>query len=127
MALDELKTRSVVFVNARQEAGINEIYDPDAGSFMFQVFIHNQFPYTEEGAWLFPTFAEARSFAAQTFQGEWEMLLWDKDIKRPCSEGGGGCGSGGSCGTGGGCGSSGGGCGSSGGGCGSEGGGCGSA
>jgi hypothetical protein len=115
LALDESLTPRTVFANGRKEGGINFVYDPLVRSEIYQVFIHNLLPYTEEKSWSFATFSEARSFAAKYFSEGWEMLSWDGALKRKCAEGGGSCGEG-SCGT------SGGGC--STGSCGTEGGGC---
>ena len=109
LALQEDQARSVVFVNARDEGGINAVFDPHANREIYQVFIHKQFPYTELGAWEFDTFAAARSFAAGKFAQEWEMLIWDKAIERPCEKGEGPCNGGhGNCAT---CATNGGGCG----------------
>lgn len=114
LALDETKAQSVVFVNGREEAGINAVFDPHANGEIYQVFIHRLFPYEEVGSWEFDNFAAARGFAATRFAREWEMLVWDKPIDRPCEKGescGGGhgtcvtCASGGGCGPTGACGS----------------------
>ncbi len=119
MAMDEDLSRRVVLVRAQHEAGINVVYDQSADQEKFQVFIHGTLPYREIAAWEFDSFSAARSFAAQEFKTDWEMLVWEGKIKRPCEEGGhecgsnsGGCSSGGGCSTGG-CatdGASGGGC-----------------
>lgn len=98
MALEEKEIHRVTFVTAREEGGINSIYDPDANSFAYQVFIHIRLPYCSAQEWIFPTFAEARSFAARKFDVDWELLAWDQNVKRPCADGGTECGSG-SCAT----------------------------
>jgi hypothetical protein len=91
--LKEADVQRVVFVNSREEGGINFIYDPMAEKELCQVFIHSLLPYREKASWEFPTFAAARSFASKQF-ADWEMLAWDLKTKRPCEEGGKECGSG---------------------------------
>jgi len=98
MSLDEEDVHRVSFVNPREEAGINAVYDPEVSGFVYQVFIHNRFPYLSRETREFSTFAEARSHAAKAFSTDWEMLAWDQKTKRPCEEGGYECGSG-SCAT----------------------------
>lgn len=114
LALQESTTQSIVFVNSREEGGINALFDPCANKEIYQVFIHKLFPYQEVSAWEFDSFTAARSFAAKQFAQDWEMLVWDKAIERPCEKGescGGGhgtcvtCASGGGCGPTGACGS----------------------
>lgn len=85
-----------VFVSAREEGGINVVYDPDLDQEIYQVFIHNRFPYEDIESKEFPSFEEARTYAAQRFDDEsWDLLLWNMKTNRPC-EGGEGksCGSG---------------------------------
>lgn len=94
MALNEEQTSRVVFVNPREEGGINAIYDPSLSKFVYQVFIHNRFPYKCKEAAEFERFEEARSFASKRFAQDWEMLEWGGEIKRPCADGGAECGSG---------------------------------
>lgn len=98
MALDETLMQRTVFVNGREEGGINAIYDPALEGFAYQVFIHNRFPFVDIERQEFPSFAEARSYAAKRFGEGWEMLSWDQTVKRPCADGGTECGSG-SCAT----------------------------
>ncbi len=123
LALDENSMHRSVFSNARNEAGINTVYDPDSQKEQFQVFIHNLLPYKEIQSWIFDTFSEARLFAAKTFATDWDLHIWDFTLRRKCgsTEDGASCGSGGGCSSGS-CSSGGGGCGtstsgSSGGGC----------
>jgi hypothetical protein len=105
MALEEDAVHRTVFVRAREEGGINFVYDPERGENSYQVFIHRRFPYSTVSSWEFPSFAAARSFAAEQFKSEWELLVWDMQVKRPCADGGTECGSGtcAQCSTGGGC------------------------
>ncbi len=93
MALRADETHRVVFVNGRNEGGINSIYDPVSDSESFQVFIHTQLPYNEIERHEFARFEEARSHASRIFK-DWEMLVWDLKTRRPCEEGGRECGSG---------------------------------
>ena len=111
MALSEDDMHRVAFINGRDEAGINSVYNPENLSWNYQVFIHKELPYRTAAFWDFDDFAAARRFAADTFSGPWEFLAWDQKPTRPCENGGGSCGSG-SCGSK--DGSSAGGCGSSG-------------
>ena len=119
MALSEDELHSVVFVQGRDEGGINVVFDPMAGKDLFQVFIHKKFPLVDVSSWEFDTFGAARSYASKVFS-DWEMAQWDFKVRRKCADGGGSCGDG-TCAPGGSCGTSGGGCGttdgSSGGGC----------
>ncbi|MBS1983705.1 MAG: hypothetical protein JST16_05985 [Bdellovibrionales bacterium] len=94
MALSENEVHRVTFVSSREEGGINAVYDPEQDKFLFQVFIHNRFPYTHKDLWEFESFAEARSFAARHFDQDWELLAWDQKVSRPCADGGTECGSG---------------------------------
>lgn len=93
MALDENAIHGVTLVSAREEAGINTIYDPLMDRELYQVFIHSRFPYENTLSKTFDTFAEARSYAAQTFKEGWELLSWNFKTKRPCEEEGVECGS----------------------------------
>lgn len=99
MALDENAIDRTVFSNARNEAGINLVYDPELNQDLYQVFIHNLLPYREISSSVFKTFNEARSFAANTFSKGWEMHYWDFTLRRKCgtAEDGISCGSGGGC------------------------------
>ena len=93
MALKPEEMHRVVFVNGRNEGGINSVWDPSNSSEVFQVFIHTQLPYNEIEHHEFARFEEARSHASRTFK-DWEMLTWDLKTRRPCEEGGKECGSG---------------------------------
>jgi len=93
MALKPEEMHRVVFVNGRNEGGINSVWDPANSSEVFQVFIHSQLPYNEIERHEFARFEEARSQASRTFK-DWEMLTWDLKTRRPCEEGGKECGSG---------------------------------
>jgi len=84
MSLEEDSAMRTVFVNAENEGGINTIYDPKSDSELYQVFIHNNFPLVTENSWVFPTYEAARSFAAERFNQDWEMLSWDGAIHRKC-------------------------------------------
>jgi hypothetical protein len=84
MALDEKKAERSVFLSDRKEAGFNAVYDPQTSSFLYQVFIHKSFPYTELNSWEFDSFEQARSFAASYFATNWEMLFWNGELNRPC-------------------------------------------
>ncbi len=106
MALNAEEIHRVVFVRAREEGGINAIYDPTLLSETYQVFIHNPLPLKTQSHWEFPSFEKARSFAAKMFDTDWEMLSWDQKAQRPCETGEHECGSG-SCET---CSTTGGGC-----------------
>jgi hypothetical protein len=93
LSLNEKDLHRVTFVNARNEGGINTIFDPQTEVERYQVFIHNSLPYREIESHEFAQFEEARSYAARLFK-DWEMLSWDMKTKRPCEEGGRECGSG---------------------------------
>jgi hypothetical protein len=93
-SLGEEEMHRVVFAKDGNEGGINFIFDPERGAAVYQVFIHKSFPLSTLENWEFDTFAEARSHAAKTFAGEWEVLAWDQKVKRPCADGGQECGSG---------------------------------
>lgn len=93
LALSEDALSRVVFVNARKEAGINQIYNPLSDEFEYQVFIHNRFPYKETDSWTFDSFSQARSFASKQFK-DWDILSWDYQTKRPCELEGRECGTG---------------------------------
>ena len=105
MSLDEDLMHRVSFVTPREEGGINSVFDPSSDAFIYQVFIHSRFPYSEIFSQEFASFRDARSFAAERFREGWEMLTWDLKAKRPCEEGGYECGSGtcATCASGGGC------------------------
>ena len=95
MSLEEENIHRVVFVNQRFEGGINFIFEPETQKFEYQIFIHSEFPLSTSTEWKFGSFSEARSFASRHFSTEgWELLEWDNQAKRPCSEGGFECGSG---------------------------------
>ena len=95
MAINEEDMHRVVYVKDRFEGGFSSVYCPEANSFSYQVFIHSEFPLQTFEEWNFPTFSEARHFAARHFSSEgWELLAWDNQVKRPCSDGGAECGSG---------------------------------
>ena len=95
MSLAEEDMHRAVFVNDRFEGGINSVYEPSRSEFEYQVFIHSDFPLNTTEEWSFPSFKEARSFAARHFSTEgWELLQWDNQAKRPCTDGGHECGSG---------------------------------
>jgi len=85
MALREKDAIRTIFLNDGKEGGINTIYDPNSDQEIFQVFIHNEFPYETVGAWEFESFAQARSFACEKFAQNWEMLSWDGKVDRPCN------------------------------------------
>jgi len=93
LSLKEEDHHRVIFANAREEAGINAVYDPESERSIYQVFIHTQLPYREKESLEFDSFAAARSYASKRFQ-DWEFLSWDLKTKRPCEEGGKECGSG---------------------------------
>jgi biotin carboxylase len=93
MALEETAIHGVSLVSAREEAGINTIYDPARDAEQYQVFIHSRFPFESTDSKIFDTFAEARSYAAKTFNEGWEVLSWNFKTKRPCEEEGVECGS----------------------------------
>ena len=93
-SISEEDMHRVVFVSNGNEGGINSIFDPELSAFQYQVFIHKPFPLNTSKSWEFPSFEEARSFAARLFDAEWEMLQWDQKVKRPCADGGQECGSG---------------------------------
>lgn len=117
LALGEQAVRNVVFVSHREEAGFGLEYDPLENKFSYRVFIHKTLPYRETASWNFESFSAARGFAADKFRTDWQMMVWDGQVRRKCGSGDGGCGTGGGCSSGS-CGTSkGGGCGSSGGGC----------
>jgi hypothetical protein len=84
MAMKEENAERSIFVSERKEGGINLVYDPMTQGYMYQVFIHNSFPYSEVGSWEFPTFQAARSFAAEHFAKDWELFFWNGDLNRPC-------------------------------------------
>lgn len=95
LALSEDNMSSVVFVNARKEAGINPVFNPTHDSFDYQVFIHSRFPFKELNSWTFKDFEGARRFAAKEFNDfNWQILSWDYKTKRPCELEGRECGSG---------------------------------
>jgi len=94
MSMDEETALSVVFAKDRYEGGINAVYNPEASSFEYQVFIHRDLPLQETKAWRFASFDRARHHAADVFSTDWEMLVWDHKVKRPCEDGGHECGSG---------------------------------
>jgi hypothetical protein len=94
MSLDEETAQGVVFARDRFEGGINFIFDPSQSKFEYQVFIHKDLPLQETQSWRFESFSLARHFAADVFGKDWEMLVWDHKVKRPCEDGGHECGSG---------------------------------
>ena len=96
MLLKENDLDTVVFIQTKREGGINVIFDPDKNQEVFQVFIQQSFPLREVSSWEFENFREARNFAASNFK-DWEMLIWNHGVNRPCGNGG-GCSSG-SCGS----------------------------
>ncbi len=106
LALKEEDMQSVVFVRPREEGGISYVVDSDKNEFRYQVFIHSPLPLKTKEAWEFESFEQARSFASKFFSKDWDLMIWDHQVKRPCMEGGFECGSG-SCET---CQSTGGGC-----------------
>lgn len=93
MALQEEGIHGVALVSAREEAGINTVYDPEQDRELYQVFVHSRFPFEELESKTFDTFAAARSYAAETFNQGWEVLSWNFKTKRPCEEEGVECGS----------------------------------
>ncbi|HVJ66007.1 MAG TPA: hypothetical protein VM901_12175 [Bdellovibrionota bacterium] len=93
MALQEEAIHGVSLVSAREEAGINTIYDPGSDRELYQVFIHSRFPFENTDSQLFDSFAEARSYAARTFNEGWEVLSWNFKTERPCEKEGVECGS----------------------------------
>ena len=93
MSLNESEAQRVVFVKAREEGGINFLYDPERPEGAYQVFIHKALPYHTALTTEFFSFAAARSHAAELFK-DWEMLAWDLKVERPCADGGHECGSG---------------------------------
>lgn len=93
LSLKEEDHHRVIFVNTREEGGINWVYDPEKDQSLYQVFIHSLLPYREIESHEFPSFPAARSFASKRF-ADWEFLAWDLKTKRPCEDGGKECGSG---------------------------------
>ncbi len=106
MALKEEDMHSVVFVRPREEGGICFVADFEKNQFNYQVFIHSPLPLKTIASWEFDSFEKARSFASKQFSTDWDLMMWDHNVKRPCMDGGKECGSG-SCET---CQSTGGGC-----------------
>jgi len=95
MSFAEDSLQRVSIVSTSKEAGISALFDPESENFRYRVFIHNAFPLITSEDWEFATFAEARSFAAKNFaDASWEILEWDQQAKRPCSDGEHECGSG---------------------------------
>ena len=88
MAIHEEEMHRVVFVNGRQEAGFGAAYDPALGRESYHVFVHSTLPYKEAALWEFPTFSEARLFAAKEFSTPWEFLVWGGELTRPCAKDG---------------------------------------
>ena len=79
-----------IFVSAREEGGINVVYDHKSDSECFQVFIHNRLPFEHVKSWEFRDFSSARSFAEQYFDADtWDLLLWNMKTNRPCEGGSG--------------------------------------
>ncbi len=106
MALKEDQMLSVVFVRPREEGGFSFVYDNENMNFRYQVFVQSPLPLKTKNYWEFDSFESARSFASKQFAGDWKVMMWDQNVKRPCMDGGHECGSG-SCET---CQSTGGGC-----------------
>lgn len=87
MRLEEKDLVRSVFVRPKEEGGINLIFEPEKNFGVYQVYVQSSFPFRELFSHEFPSFRDARNFAASFFKTGWDLLHWDGTLNRPCAKG----------------------------------------